>query len=62
MIWCWGQKDELRVGLGERGVASKVPAEMAKEEQRQYNSNGFNGLLSDLIALDRAVPDIRHRR
>ena len=55
------QLDAGRGGLGEQGKPAKVPAGMEKEEQRLISANGFNGLMSDLISLDRALPDIRHR-
>ncbi|KAF2352954.1 Glycosyltransferase 2-like [Trinorchestia longiramus] len=50
----------MRVGLGEQGKAAKVPEGNKSKEDRLYRANGFNGLLSDFIALDRALPDIRH--
>uniref|UniRef100_A0A6A7FN03 Polypeptide N-acetylgalactosaminyltransferase n=1 Tax=Hirondellea gigas TaxID=1518452 RepID=A0A6A7FN03_9CRUS len=53
------QLDKARTGLGEHGKSAKVPASSKQEEDRLYLANGFNGLLSDLIALDRALPDTR---
>lgn len=50
-----------RVGIGEQGK----PAHTMEEEEREriilFAQNGFNGLLSDKIALNRSVPDIRHK-
>lgn len=48
-------------GVGEQGK----PAYLGTSETGNYDSlyrvNGFNAALSDKIALDRAVPDIRHK-
>lgn len=52
--------DLQRKGVGEQGA----PAKLSESEQSLYDSifkvNGFNGALSDKIALDRSLPDIRH--
>ena len=53
--------DEERQGDGEHGKPLTLDAKYAKLEKTMYNANGFNGLVSDHIALDRAVPDIRHK-
>ncbi|XP_053599986.2 N-acetylgalactosaminyltransferase 6-like [Plodia interpunctella] len=52
--------EKSRVGIGEHGFAAHNPPEVANLEKKLYDVNGFNGYLSDLIALDRSVPDIRH--
>ncbi|XP_074026127.1 N-acetylgalactosaminyltransferase 6 [Leptinotarsa decemlineata] len=54
------KRDSMRVGPGEQGK----PAYLSQSENENYDSlykvNGFNAALSDKIAIDRAVPDIRH--
>lgn len=48
-------------GNGEHGVPAVLPINHNETTEKYlYDVNGFNGYLSDLIALDRAVPDIRH--
>ncbi|XP_047739173.1 LOW QUALITY PROTEIN: polypeptide N-acetylgalactosaminyltransferase 10 [Hyalella azteca] len=54
------KRDKARVGLGEQGRPAKVPPGNKALEDKLYLDNGFNGLLSDYIALDRSLPDIRH--
>ena len=53
--------DSERVGNGEHGRPHKLEKKYEKLERTLYNANGFSGLVSDYIALDRAVPDIRHK-
>lgn len=55
------EKERQRVGLGEHGVASKVSADLEAKRKEIFNQNGFNGLLSDMISLNRSVADIRHK-
>ncbi|KAI7810822.1 putative polypeptide N-acetylgalactosaminyltransferase-like 6 [Triplophysa rosa] len=52
------RKDELRVGKGEHGK----PYLLAEDEcdDSVYKENGFNIYVSNNIALDRSLPDIRH--
>lgn len=50
-----------RHGIGENGASASVPVEQEEERQKIYNQNGFNGLLSDMISLNRSVKDIRHK-
>jgi polypeptide N-acetylgalactosaminyltransferase len=47
-------------GIGEQGKAAFLPAEDNDKKEQLYKVNGFNGLLSDRIALNRSLPDIRH--
>ncbi|PSN53588.1 putative polypeptide N-acetylgalactosaminyltransferase 10 [Blattella germanica] len=48
-------------GVGEQGKPAYLsPSENDKKEEL-YKVNGFNGLLSDKIALNRSLPDIRHK-
>uniref|UniRef100_A0A3B1J6N6 Polypeptide N-acetylgalactosaminyltransferase like 6 n=1 Tax=Astyanax mexicanus TaxID=7994 RepID=A0A3B1J6N6_ASTMX len=52
------RRDELRVGKGEHGK----PYPLAEDEcdDSVYKENGFNIYVSNNIALDRSLPDIRH--
>lgn len=55
------EKERKMQGLGERGVASKLSADLEPKRQEIFDKNGFNGLLSDLISVNRSVADIRHK-
>lgn len=49
-----------RTGLGEHGAPAYMPDSADDNETaRQMTKYGFNGHLSDLIALNRSVADIR---
>lgn len=52
--------DEGREGIGEHGKAEKLDPKEKLKEDRLFKLNGFNALLSDLIALNRSIVDIRH--
>ncbi|KAF4526048.1 hypothetical protein B566_EDAN000842 [Ephemera danica] len=52
--------DSIRKGPGEQGVPLHLKPEDEHEKQELYKVNGFNGLASDRIALNRSIPDIRH--
>ncbi|XP_011304644.1 N-acetylgalactosaminyltransferase 6 [Fopius arisanus] len=52
--------ESKRRGIGEQGRAGSLPASLSSLEGSLYQVNGFNGALSDLIALNRSIPDIRH--
>jgi len=56
--------DASRQGLGEQGEEAKLTDEESRspEYNKLYSANGFNGLLSDKISYQRAVPDIRHKQ
>ena len=56
------KKDLARTGLGEHGKHASVPKEQEKERKELWDIFGFNAHLSSLIALDRALPDIRHSK
>ncbi|CAG9855646.1 unnamed protein product [Phyllotreta striolata] len=55
------EKELKRLGRGEHGK----PEFLSEQEKHDYDSlykvNGFNAALSDKIAIDRSVPDIRHK-
>lgn len=48
-------------GIGEQGEAAHLGQEDESERQKIFSQNGFNGLLSDRISLNRSVKDIRHK-
>jgi len=48
-------------GIGEQGKAAFLSADDNEKKEQLYKVNGFNGLLSDRIALNRSLPDIRHK-
>ena len=45
---------------GEQGKPVSIPQEEEEQHSNLFRSNGFSGHVSDLISVDRAVPDIRH--
>ncbi|OQR76833.1 putative polypeptide N-acetylgalactosaminyltransferase 10-like, partial [Tropilaelaps mercedesae] len=49
-------------GPGEHGAAVELPKNSVIESKKRklYKVNGFNALVSDLIPLNRSLPDIRH--
>jgi polypeptide N-acetylgalactosaminyltransferase len=48
-------------GIGEQGKPAFLSVEDNAKKEELYKVNGFNGLLSDRIALNRSLPDIRHK-
>ncbi|XP_049888137.1 N-acetylgalactosaminyltransferase 6-like [Pectinophora gossypiella] len=54
--------EKQRTGMGEQGKAAYLPNETIAYQKKIYSTNGFNGALSDKIALNRSLPDIRHRK
>lgn len=50
-----------RKGPGEQGAAFYLPPGNEKRKEELYKVNGFNGLASDFIAINRSVADIRHK-
>ncbi|THD29107.1 Polypeptide N-acetylgalactosaminyltransferase [Fasciola hepatica] len=55
-------KETKRIGPGEQGKSVQMTQEERKMEHYYYIPNGFNKLVSDKIALDRSLPDIRHEK
>jgi polypeptide N-acetylgalactosaminyltransferase len=55
------RRDALRRGTGEQGKPAYLTAADSDNYEKLYKVNGFNAALSDKIAVDRAVPDIRHK-
>ncbi|XP_071535221.1 N-acetylgalactosaminyltransferase 6-like isoform X2 [Panulirus ornatus] len=54
------KEEALQTGTGEGGIAASLPQGLDKEKDDLYKVNGFNGRLSDEIALNRSLKDIRH--
>ncbi|XP_014430953.1 polypeptide N-acetylgalactosaminyltransferase-like 6 isoform X1 [Pelodiscus sinensis] len=52
------QKDALRTGKGEHG--KPYPLTEEDRDDSAYRENGFNIFVSNNIALERSLPDIRH--
>lgn len=52
----------MQIGPGEQGVAYHLSATAKKEKEQLYRVNGFNARASDDIALNRSLPDIRHKK
>lgn len=51
-----------RVGLGEQGKAvNQVDPEEEELNQRLFDENGYNGLVSDKISVNRSIVDLRHK-
>ncbi|XP_072941507.1 N-acetylgalactosaminyltransferase 6-like [Epargyreus clarus] len=55
------QEEMKRVGIGEHGEPAHLSSAEKDLEEKLYAVNGFNGALSDKIALNRSLPDIRHK-
>lgn len=53
--------EKQRTGIGEHGLPAFLEAEDEPKRKVLFNQNGFNGFLSDKIALNRSVKDIRHK-
>ncbi|XP_018321070.1 polypeptide N-acetylgalactosaminyltransferase-like 6 [Agrilus planipennis] len=54
-------KESKRKGIGEHGKKEDILSSELKNYDKLYEENGFNAALSDKIALDRSLPDIRHK-
>ncbi|GFY54643.1 putative polypeptide N-acetylgalactosaminyltransferase 10 [Trichonephila inaurata madagascariensis] len=53
--------EKSRKGPGEQGAAFYLPPGTEKRKDELYKVNGFNGLASDYIAINRSIADIRHK-
>lgn len=53
-------EEQSRRGPGEQGIAVRLDGKAQEKSLNFVNQNGFNTYISDLIAIDRSVPDIRH--
>lgn len=56
--WDLIEQDELRSGFGDQGIAAYL-FEYPKSSKYMNETFGYNGFLSEKIALDRALPDLR---
>lgn len=72
-FWCilqtpmrksWFEPRDISIppGPGEQGTAFSLPPGLDRTKEELYKANGFNALVSDFIALNRTLPDIRHPR
>ena len=53
-------RDANRVGLGEQGKSAQMANADVLKKKNLMDFYGFDALLSESIALDRALTDIRH--
>lgn len=56
--WNLIDQDEPRNGIGDQGIAAYLP-EYPESSKYMNDTFGYNGYLSEKIALDRALPDLR---
>ncbi|XP_045480416.1 N-acetylgalactosaminyltransferase 6-like [Harmonia axyridis] len=54
------EEDSKKKGPGEQGKSAVLKNNEMENYEELYKVNGFNAALSDKIALDRSIPDIRH--
>ncbi|VDK36989.1 unnamed protein product [Taenia asiatica] len=55
-------EERHRSGPGEQGAPVYLSGEEKELSQRVFTENGFCRVVSDKIALDRAIPDLRHEK
>lgn len=56
------EEEDKRDGIGEHGIGySLEDAENDELREKLFKENGYNGLLSDMISVNRSVADIRHK-
>ncbi|KHJ96644.1 hypothetical protein OESDEN_03390 [Oesophagostomum dentatum] len=48
-----------KTGEGDLGAGVEVPAELAAEKERRFQENQFNVVASELISVNRSLPDVR---
>lgn len=53
-------QEKQRKGPGEQGEGVQISPDEQSLKDQLYKVNGFNGLASDKISLDRSIKDIRH--
>lgn len=56
------KQEQLRTGPGEQGAPVYLEGEEKERSKRVFTENGFCQVVSDKIALDRAIPDLRHEQ
>lgn len=55
------EKERLREGPGENGSPiNDVQPHEVELSKRIFDANGYNGLISDKISVNRSIPDLRH--
>lgn len=59
--WHLMDEEELRVGIGEHGVGSFLRSYPLKSKEIN-DTHGYNGYLSDKIALNRSLKDLRPKQ
>lgn len=51
--------DRTRIGFGEHGLKTFSEGDPSEAENKLFDENGHNAMISDMISLDRSVPDLR---
>lgn len=60
----WHKTEQVRVKNpvywpGENGKGVEIPEHLKEESEKRFKENQFNVVASELIALDRSIPDLR---